>query len=45
MEILAKHTRFRAYQLKSKGSSFSYWGGARFVLGEARYNDDNKNSI
>lgn len=45
MEILAKHTRFRAYQLKSKGSSFSYWDGTRFVLGEARYNDDNKNSI
>jgi len=45
MEILAKHTRFRAYQLKSKGSSFSYFNGAQFVLGEARYNDDNKASI
>lgn len=45
MEILAKHTRFRAYQLKSKGSSFSYWNGSHFTLCEARYNNDNKNSI
>lgn len=45
MEIRSKHTRFRAYQLRSKGSSFSYWDGSRFILGEARYNKDNKNSI
>lgn len=45
MEFQTKHTRFRAYQLKSKGSSFSYWDGSNFTLCEARYNDDNKNSI
>lgn len=45
MEFQTKHTRFRGYQLKTKGSSFSYWNGSHFSLGEARYNDDNKNSI
>lgn len=45
MEIISKHTRFRAYQLTTKGSSFSYWDGTNFTLGEARYNQDNKNSI
>ena len=41
------HTRFRAYQLSTKGSSFSYWDAStnQFVLGEARYNDDNIASI
>ena len=45
MELLSKHTRFRAYQLKSKGASFSYFDGNHFTLCEARYNNDNKNSI
>lgn len=45
MELKSIHTRFRAYQLKTKGGSFSYWNGSQFILGEARYNDDNKNSI
>jgi len=45
MEFKSIHTRFRAYQLKTKGSSFSYWDGSRFILGEARYNEDNKKSI
>ncbi|MFA6661103.1 MAG: hypothetical protein WCS62_05785 [Bacilli bacterium] len=45
MELTTKHTRFRAYQLKSNGSSFSYWDGSHFTLCEARYNDDNKASI
>lgn len=45
MEIMSRHTRFRGYQLKTKGSSFSYWDGTSFILGEARYNDDNKKSI
>ena len=41
------HTRFRAYQLVTKGSSFSYWDSNtnRFCLGEARYNNDNIASI
>jgi len=45
MILRSKHTRFRAYQLKSKGSSFSYWDGANFTLCEGRYNDDNKPSV
>lgn len=45
MELKPKHTRLRTYQLKSKGSSFSYWDGTNLTLCEARYNDDNKNSI
>jgi competence protein ComEC len=45
MELLSKHTRFRAYQLKTNGSSFSYWDGSHFTLCEARYNDDNAKSI
>ena len=45
MELLSKHTRFRAYQLKSKESSCSYHNGSQFTLIEARYNDDNKPSI
>ena len=45
MALISKHTRFRAYQLKTKGSSFSYWDGINFILCEARYNSDNKSSI
>jgi len=45
MQFESKHTRFRAYQLKTKGASFSYWDGATFTLGEARLNDDNISSI
>ncbi len=45
IELKSKHTRFRAYQLKSKGSSFSYWDGNTFTLGEARLNKDNVHSI
>lgn len=45
MELLTKHTRFRAYQLKSKGASCSYFNGSQFTLLEARYNDDNKASV
>ncbi len=45
IELKSKHTRFRAYQLKSKGSSFSYWDGNIFTLGEARLNEDNVDSV
>ena len=47
MEFKNVHTRFRAYQLSTAGSSFSYWdaNSNKFVLGEARYNDDNIASI
>lgn len=45
MNFQPKHTRFRAYQLVSKGASFSYWDGTNFTLGEARFNDENKASI
>ncbi len=47
MEFKHIHTRFRAYQLGSKGSSFSYWDSNTnsFWLCEARYNDDNITSI
>lgn len=47
MELKNIHTRFRAYQLSTKGSSFSYWDANtdKFVLGEARLNDDNIPSI
>lgn len=47
MEFKNIHTRFRAYQLGSKGSSFSYWDSDtnKFVLGEARLNQDNWPSI
>ena len=38
-------TRFRAYQLGSKGSSFSYSVDDHFTLIEARYNEINKPSI
>ena len=40
-----KKTRFRAYQLGDKGSSFSYCVDSYFTLIEGRYNDTNRNSI
>ncbi|OAI19062.1 ComEC/Rec2 family competence protein [Methylomonas koyamae] len=45
MTILSVRTRFRAYQLESAGSSFSYASGNRFVLIEGRYCDGNEDSI
>jgi beta-lactamase superfamily II metal-dependent hydrolase len=45
MDFQPKHTRFRAYQLVSRGSSFSYWDGTNFCLGEARFNAENQASI
>lgn len=38
-------TRFRAYQLNTPGSSYSYAVDDYFVLIEARYNDSNKTPI
>lgn len=38
-------TRFRAYQLDSDGSSFSYFAGGHFTLIEARLNDSNAPSL
>lgn len=38
-------TRFRAYQLNTPGSSYSYAVDDYFVLIEARYNESNMNSI
>ena len=38
-------TRFRAYQLTTPGSSYSYAVDDFFILIEARYNDSNKASI
>ena len=38
-------TRFRAYQLGSIGSSFSYFNGTKFTLIEGRFNEDNAQSI
>ena len=35
-------TRFRAYQLGSEGSSFSYFYGEEFILIEGRLNDTNR---
>ncbi|MCY4642822.1 MAG: hypothetical protein OXC41_09055 [Gammaproteobacteria bacterium] len=40
-----KFTRFRAYQLGSAGSSFSYFDGQHITLIEARYTDVNRESI
>lgn len=39
------YTRFRAYQLKEKGASFSYVVDNHFTLIEARYNEVNKPRI
>jgi len=43
--VQAIKTRFRAYQLSSAGSSFSYCSANKFVLIEGRYCEDNKASI
>lgn len=40
-----KRTRFRAYQLGEKGSSFSYSVDNHFTLIEGRYNDVNKRNV
>lgn len=40
-----KETRFRAYQLGTPGSSFSYTVGNHITLIEARYNDNNKENV
>jgi competence protein ComEC len=37
--LLQRITRFRAYQLGNRGSSFSYFDGTRFTLVEARLTD------
>jgi competence protein ComEC len=38
-------SRFRAYQMDTIGSSFSYWDGKTFTLLEARFNPSNARSI
>jgi competence protein ComEC len=43
--LLAKITRFRAYQLGNPGSSFSYFDGTTFTLIEARLTDLNRPRI
>jgi len=45
MELLSKTTRFRAYQLGTEGSSFSYFNGTHFTLIEARVTETNAESI
>lgn len=40
-----KETRFRAYQLGTRGSSFSYSVGRHITLIEARYNEVNKENV
>ncbi|GAB3382102.1 hypothetical protein GCM10027514_21940 [Azotobacter armeniacus] len=45
LTVKSKITRFRAYQLESAGSSFSYFNGTTFTLLEARYNEVNEESI
>lgn len=45
MTIKNKLTRFRAYQLGNAGSSFSYFNSSTFTLIEARYNENNEESI
>lgn len=42
---MSNNTRFRAYQLGTKGSSFSYTVGNYITLIEGRYNDINKANI
>ncbi len=44
-EEMAKHTRFRAYQLGNAGASYSYYCGSYFTLVEARLTEYNKGSI
>ena len=45
MTIKSVETRFRAYQLDTAGSSFSFFSGGKFTLIEGRYCDGNANSI
>ena len=45
MTVQSVNTRFRAYQLDSAGSSFSYFSGDKFVLIEGRYCEANESSI
>lgn len=45
MSLKSVKTRFRAYQLDSAGSSFSYASGSSFVLIEGRCCDGNEDSI
>jgi len=40
-----KPTRFRAYQLKNEGSSFSYFDGVYFTLIEARLTEHSETSL
>ena len=40
-----KYTRFRAYQLGQKGSSFSYFDGSKFTLIEARITEKSRKSL
>ncbi|OQY70232.1 MAG: hypothetical protein B6D44_16240 [Ignavibacteriales bacterium UTCHB2] len=45
MELLQKPTRFRAYQLGTEGSSFSYFNGSNFTLIEARITSTSVTSV
>ncbi|MDM5131444.1 hypothetical protein OB962_10595 [Aeromonas piscicola] len=45
VELKAIRTRFRAYQLGCKGSSFSYFSDTTFTLIEARLTDVNEASL
>lgn len=45
MTLLKKYTRFRAYQLGTEGSSFSYFDGSHFTLIEARLTETSKASV
>lgn len=45
MALLQKYTRFRAYQLGTEGSSFSYFDGSHFTLIEARLTEKSKASV
>jgi competence protein ComEC len=45
MTVESVNTRFRAYQLDTAGSSFSYCSGKEFTLIEGRYCDANEEGI
>lgn len=45
MKYLSKKTRFRAYQLGTEGSSFSYFDGENFTLIEARLTEQSAPSL
>ncbi|KWO20827.1 ComEC/Rec2 family competence protein [Burkholderia ubonensis] len=45
MEIKPIRTRFRAYQLKEPGSSFSYFADGNFTLIEAKLTDHSRASV